>query len=308
MDLRLLNTFVQAARLESFTDAGRVLQISPAAVSQNIKSLENELAVRLFTRTTRKVRLTHEGKSFLNRCQPALDALDEAVSMASDEGTNISGTIRISSTTAFGRSHVIPIISDFIAHHPGVHIELQLTDGFVDLVSEEVDMAIRAGVLPENEYVSRLLLPVTPIACASPEYFARHGKPEKPADLKRHSCIGMISNQTKRVFEWEFKSGSRMVKQKINPILTVNDPEAMALAVLNGSGIGQLGTNLALTYLKEGKLETVLEDYAVSSRGIYLVYPTRRYVTSRVRLFMDYLIERLAPLKKQYENPFSDDR
>jgi len=307
MDLRLLNTFVQAARLESFTDAGRVLQISPAAVSQNIKSLENALAVRLFTRTTRKVRLTPEGRSFLSRCQPALDALDEAVSMASDEGANVAGTIRISSTTAFGRSHIIPIISDFIARYPDVRIELQLTDGFVDLVAEEVDMAIRAGVLPENEYVSRLLLPITPIVCAAPVYFARHGKPGKPGDLKGHSCIGMISNQNKRMFEWEFKSGSRIVKQTINSVFTVNDPEAMVLAVLSGSGIGQLGTNLALTYLNDGRLETALEDYAVPSRGIYLVYPSKRYVTTRARLFMDFLIESLAPLKKKYENPFSDD-
>lgn len=288
-DLRLLQTFVRAARLGGFSEAARVLHISPAAVSQNIKSLEDQLGVRLFTRTTRRVVLTPEGQRFMARCSPALGALDDAVRSAKDEAERIEGTIRFTSTTAFGRSHVLPLLARFMAEHPNVRIEMELSDRFVDLVAESFEFAIRAGILPENEYVAKLLIPITPTVCASPAYFKEHGKPERIEDIAKHRCIGMLSNPSQRVFAWEFKKGRRIVRHDVDPVLVVNDPEALATAAVAGIGLAQLGTNLAVPRIKRGELAMALEPFATRTRGIYAVYPTKRYTSMRTKALIDFL-------------------
>jgi DNA-binding transcriptional LysR family regulator len=297
-DLRLLQTFIQAARLSSFSAAARALRISPAAVSQNMKSLEDQIGTRLFTRTTRQVRLTPEGQRFLARCGPALGALEDAVRSAADEAERIEGVIRLTSTTAFGRSHVLPLIANFMAEHPQVRIEVELSDRFVDLVAEEFDFAIRAGNLPASEYVARLLLPVTPTVCAAPAYFAKYGKPQRIEDLARHRCIGMLSNPSQRVFAWEFKRGRQLVRHDVEPVLIVNDPEAAAVAAAAGIGLAQLGTNLCTPRLARGELAVALEAYEVQSRGIYAVYPTKRYTPARTKHLINFLAQSLAQTRR----------
>lgn len=293
-DLRLLQTFVQAARLESFSEAARVLHVSPAAVSQNIKSLEDQIGVRLFTRTTRQVKLTPEGQRFMARCNPAIGALDDAVRSATDEAERIEGTIRLTSTTSFGRSHVLPLVARFMAEHPLIRIEMELSDRFVDLVAEAFDFAIRAGVLPENEYIARLLLPITPTVCASPAYFERYGKPERIEDIAKHRCIGMLSNPSQRVFAWEFKKDRQIIRHDVDPVLVVNDPEAAAAAAVEGIGLAQLGTNLVTPRVKRGELVVALEGYAAQTRGIYAVYPTKRFTPMRTRALTEFLASSLA--------------
>lgn len=293
-DLRLLQTFVQAARTGSFSEAARALRVSPAAVSQNIKSLEDQIGVRLFTRTTRQVKLTPEGQRFMARCGPALTALDDAVRSATDETERIEGTIRFTSTTAFGRSHVLPLVARFMAEHPSIRIEVELSDRFVDLVAEEFDFAIRAGILPENDYIARLLLPITPTVCASPAYFKRHGRPERIEDIAKHRCIGMLSNPSQRVFAWEFKKGRQIIRHDIEPVLVVNDPEAAAIAAIEGMGLAQLGTNLVTPRVKRGELIAVLEGYAAQTRGIYAVYPTKRFTPMRTKALIEFLASSLA--------------
>ncbi|MEM7775580.1 MAG: LysR family transcriptional regulator [Pseudomonadota bacterium] len=289
-DLRLLQTFIEAARAGNFSTAARSLHISPAAVSQNIKSLEDHLGVRLFTRTTRNVVLTPEGERFFARCTPALGALDDAVRLAADEAERIEGVIRLTSTTAFGRSHVIPALKTFLEAHPGVAVEIELSDRFVDLVAEQYDFAIRAGILPDNEYVSRKLIDVTPMVCASPTYFDAHGRPERLSDIARHRCVGMLSNPTQRVFQWEFRQGGHVVRKDVAPVVTVNDPEALAVAAVSGLGLAQLGSNLALPRIGCGDLELILERYQVPTRGIYAVYPTRRYMPLRAKALIDHIV------------------
>ncbi|MEM9030182.1 MAG: LysR family transcriptional regulator [Pseudomonadota bacterium] len=289
-DLRLLQTFIEAARAGNFSTAARSLHISPAAVSQNIKSLEDHLGVRLFTRTTRNVVLTPEGERFFTRCTPALGALDDAVRLAADEAERIEGVIRLTSTTAFGRSHVIPALKTFLEAHPGVAVEIELSDRFVDLVAEQYDFAIRAGILPDNEYVSRKLIDVTPMVCASPTYFEAHGRPERLSDIARHRCVGMLSNPTQRVFQWEFRQGGHVVRKDVAPVVTVNDPEALAVAAVSGLGLAQLGSNLALPRIACGDLELSLDRYQVPTRGIYAVYPTRRYMPLRAKALIDHIV------------------
>ncbi|MCR9086956.1 MAG: LysR family transcriptional regulator [Rhodobacteraceae bacterium] len=296
IDLRLIETFIQAARRESFSGAAKALGVSPGAVSQNIKALEDRLATRLFTRTTRQVRLTPEGTRFLQRCAPAVEALADAATALQEDHAAFRGTLRITSTTAFGRAHVLPALCAFQAHHPDLTVELSLTDGFVDLVTEEFDLAIRAGVLPDSDHIARLLLPVTPMVCAAPAYLDRHGTPQTLDDLACHRLIGMRSNPSQRVFAWEFADpgDAGLQRMEIAPSIIVNDPAALAEAVAGGAGVAQLGSNLAMPLIHGGRALHLLPRSMIRSRGIYAVYPSKRYAPVKLTRFIEHLAADLA--------------
>jgi DNA-binding transcriptional LysR family regulator len=304
IDLRLIETFVQSARRESFSDAARALGISPGAVSQNIKSLEEQLAVRLFVRTTRQVRLTPEGQRFLQRCAPALEALADATTELREDRAAFRGRLRITSTTAFGRAHVLPALVQFQQMYPELSVELNLSDGFVDLVADEFDLAIRAGILPDSDYVARLLLPVVPMVCATPSYLHANGMPKNLSALSLHRLIGMRANPTQKLFAWEFanekqtrsKSGRQHTIERlvIAPVLIVNDPEALLIAALQGTGVAQIGSNIALPFVKAGQLTHILADRCIRSRGIYAVYPSKRFAPAKLTGFIDHLAMSLS--------------
>ncbi|MEM8958873.1 MAG: LysR family transcriptional regulator [Pseudomonadota bacterium] len=296
LDLRLIETFIQAARRESFSGAAKALGVSPGAVSQNIKALEDRLATRLFTRTTRQVRLTPEGARFLQRCAPAVEALADAAAAVQEDRAAFRGTLRVTSTTAFGRSHVLPALCAFQALHPDLTVELSLSDGFVDLVTEEFDLAIRAGILPDSDHIARLLLPVTPMVCAAQAYLDARGIPETIRGLEAHRLIGMRSNPSQRVFAWEFADPVQpgLQRMEITPSVIVNDPAALAEAVAGGAGIAQLGSNLAMPLINGGRALHLLPATVVQSRGIYAVYPSKRYAPLKLTGFIEHLALDLA--------------
>lgn len=295
MDLRLIEAFIQSARRGSFSAAARVLGVSPAAISQNVRNLEDQVRVRLFERTTRQVRLTPEGERYLARCAPALDALADAATALEEERGVVRGVLRVTATTGFGRQHVMPLLPAFMRCHPDLKLDLQLSDTFTDLVAEGFDLAIRGGILPENGYVARLLLPVTPLVCASPGYFAAHGRPQVLADVHAHRLVGMRSNPSQRVFAWEFQQEDGLVvRVDVEPAFTVNDPEAASLAAVEGLGLAQLGSNLVLPHVAAGRLELVLTRYAVRTRGLYAVWPSRIHTPRRVGAFVQHLADHFA--------------
>lgn len=296
IDLRLIETFIQAARRESFSAAAKALRVSPGAVSQNIKSLEEQLQTRLFTRTTRQVKLTPEGERFLQRCAPAVEALETAAKEIQQEREAFRGRLRITSTTAFGRDEILPLIASFQAEHPELEIELSLSDGFVDLVAEEFDLAIRGGILPDSDYIARLLVPVTPLVCASPDYLDRHGAPQSVEDLKGHRLIGMRSNPSQRVFAWEFTGSTSGDTRRVEiaPTAIMNDPASAARAAAVGMGITQVGSNVALPLIKAGKLSVLFPETAIQSRGLYAVYPSKRFAPKKLTAFVDHLVEAFA--------------
>jgi DNA-binding transcriptional LysR family regulator len=291
IDLRLIESFREAARLGGFSAAARSLRVSPAAVSQNIRALEDRLGVRLFERTTRTVRLTAEGARLFDHVTPALDALAEAPAVVGDSGGAVTGVLRITSTTDFGRAEILPLAASFQERHPALVVDITLTDGFSDLVGEGYDLAIRGGVLPDSAMIARLLIPVTPLCCAAPAYLARAGAPQTPADLDRHRVVGMRSNPTQRLFSWEFADADgAVVRHDIAPHLIVNDPAAAALAAAAGAGIAQVGSNVVLPFVRDGRLTIVLGDRAVRSRGIYAVWPSRRLTPRKVTAFVAHLV------------------
>lgn len=291
MSLRLIETFIEAARLGSFSGAGRVLGLSPGSVSQNIKNLEDQLGVRLFERTTRQVRLTPEGERYRSRCAPALEALTDAAEAARADRESLSGLLRINSTTAFGRDEVMAVIADFQRGHPDLTVELRLSDLFVDLVAEGFDLAIRGGVLPENEYISRLLLPVTPLLVASPSYLSRSSTPSSLEDLTTHRMIGMRSNPSQQVFGLEVAGADGVVRREFEPTFVVNDPAGLLKAAVLGMGVAQVGSNLSRGPISRGELVHLLPETTVRSRGLYAVYPSRRFVARKVSLFVAAMVD-----------------
>lgn len=295
MSLRLIETFVEAARLGSFSAAGRVLGLSPGSVSQNIRHLEDQLGVLLFERTTRQVRLTAEGELYRGRVAPALEALGEAAELARADKESLTGSLRITSTTAFGRDQLMPVIAAFQALHPDLIVELRLSDQFIDLIAEGFDIAIRAGILPENEYIARLLVAVTPMIVAAPAYLAARGTPNTLADLSGHRLIGMRSNPSSEIFPWELAGpDGRTERRPIEPHFVVNDPAGLLRAAVLGMGLAQVGSNLAVPALAAGALTQLFPETTVRSRGIYAVYPSRRFTPCKVRLFISALTELLA--------------
>jgi DNA-binding transcriptional LysR family regulator len=290
MSLRLIQTFVEVARLGSFSAAGKVLGLSPGSVSQNIKNLEDQMGVHLFERTTRQVRLTAEGESYRSRVAPALDALAEAAEIARTERDSFSGLLRITSTTAFGRDELMPVIAQFQKAHPELKIDLLLTDQFVDLIAEGFDLGVRAGILPENEYISRLLVPISPMLCAAPSYLEQAGPIRSLDDLRQHRLIGMRSNASMQVFAWEFTGPNGLLRREFEPVFIVNDPAGLCQAVKLGMGIAQMGSNLAQGPVSRGELVHLLPDSVIQSRGIYAVYPSRRFVPAKTSGFVKALV------------------
>jgi DNA-binding transcriptional LysR family regulator len=294
MELSLIETFVEAARKQSFSAAAKTLNLSAAAVSHNIKSLEAQLGARLFSRTTRSVRLTPEGERYFERIEPALQALGSAAEALAEERDEMQGLVRISSTTAFGRNEIIPLLHAFMSEHPRVQVELSLSDQFVDLVSEGFDFAVRGGILPVKDYVSRLLLPVTPMVVASPDYARLDGLPRRIEDIAQHRCIAMKSNPTQKVFAWEFKRGKLPMKLDVQASMIVNDPLAAALAASAGMGLTQVGSNITLPMIRSGQLVSTLDSVTYASRGIYAVYPSRRYLPKRVSRLIDFIVQSMG--------------
>jgi len=181
----------------------------------------------------------------------------------------------------------------FQAEHPEVEIELSLSDGFVDLVAEEFDLAIRGGILPNSDYIARLLVPVTPLVCASPGYLDHYGSPNTLEDLNGHRLIGMRSNPSQRVFAWEFTGSEPGETRRIEilPTAIMNDPASAARAAALGMGITQVGSNAVLPLINAGKLTVLFPETAIQSRGLYAVYPSKRFAPKKLTAFVDHLFE-----------------
>ncbi|MGQ0708309.1 MAG: LysR substrate-binding domain-containing protein [Rhodoferax sp.] len=299
--VRAILSFVQAADAGSFAAAARVLGISSAAVSKNVASLEKALGVRLMNRTTRTLQLTDEGSTFLLQARVALDALDTAVDTVTAQRLGPSGRVRISTSSAFGREHLLPHLPGLLARYPALSVDVDFDDRVVDLVREGYDMAIRGGSFPDSALVSRPICRLHVVLVASPGYLARHGVPGTAHELQAHRLIGRRFLGG-RVATWGFKGAEGSVSM-FDPspaaALTLSAPEAALQAACDGVGIAQVGVHLAWPWLQSGALKVVLHRH--HHPGTYemaLQYPHRALVAPRVRASLDYLLDAFAQDKR----------
>ncbi|MCH9695541.1 MAG: LysR family transcriptional regulator [Gammaproteobacteria bacterium] len=289
MDIDSLALFVRAARLRNIRAAGRELGVSPATASARIAKLEQELGVRLLQRTTRSVSLTEDGEALLPHADQVLDSVSAAHAAVGSEVASPSGRLRVTAPASFGRMHMVPALPDFFERYPDLTLDLHLSDQIEDLVEGGFDVAIRDMRLPSSTLVSRKLAPDQRIICASPDYIERHGAPESLDELVSHRCVIF-----RGIEKWDFIDGDKLRSIRVSGQLIVDNGEAMRDATLAGLGPSINATWSVSEHLRSGALVPVLSGFKLAEATISAVYPLGRLVTPKVRVFIDFFVDRFG--------------
>lgn len=290
MNIEHLALFIRVAATHNISFAGGELGLSPAVASAHINKLEADLGVRLLHRTTRKVALTIEGRAFLHYAEDILTSVDAARASVGIGNSSLIGTIRVAAPASFGRMHLLPALTDFMASHPQLKIDLKLSDSIVDLVEGGFDIAIRNSVLKDSSLIAKKLTKDRRILCASPSYLTNNPAPKMPQDLKAHNCITLMN-----LDQWRFTSGKEQITIKATGNFSTDNGEAIRDACRNGLGITINSTWSAYKELLSGELIELLPDYPLASESaIWAVYPSSRQLAPKVRAFIDYCSEYFA--------------
>ena len=284
-----MQTFVAVVDAGSFVKAAESLKLSKAAVSRYVGELESRLGVRLLHRTTRKLSLTGEGEVFHARCKELLATVDEAeAEITAHTGTAI-GQVKVNVPVSFGLLQLAPLWAAFMALHPQVTLDVTLSDRVVDLVDEGYDLAVRIARLPSSSLISRKLTSTRLILCASPDYLRAHGMPAHPSELASHAV--MSYSLLSMGEHWAFEGPEGPVTVKVNPRLHTNSGDTCRAAALAHQGIVLQPSFLVGADVRSGALVELLTPYRSIELGVYAVYPTRKHVTSKVRVLIDFLVE-----------------
>ena len=283
--------FIAVADHGSFAAAARRLGRSPASVTRAVADLESRLGVRLLTRTTRAVSTTEAGQRFLGGAKRVLADLDEIERAAAGQGTAPRGELRLTAPILFGRLHVLPIVTEFLDRFPEVQAALALVDRPVDLVEEGLDVAVRIGALGESSAVATRVGALRRIVVASPDYLARRGTPQRPADLTDHDVVAFSG--IAGVEHWVFREAAGDVNVAIRPRLVVSTAEAAIDAARAGFGLTRVLSYQAARDVARGSLLRVLPGYEGDEVPIHLVYPGGRHPPPKLRAFLDFTTPRL---------------
>ena len=299
--LKQLESFVSVATRGSLTAAANAEGVAPAIMGRRLDGLEERLGVKLLIRTTRRITLTHEGSAFLEDCQRIIADVANAEASVSAGGIKASGHLRITAPAGFGRRHVAPLVPKFRALHPEVTVSLNLSDRVVDIAGEGFDCAVRVGDMPDSSLVSVRMADNRRLCVATPAYLKRHGTPQTPADLAKFDCL-TLSSDASQTRGWAFKlpAGTKGAAGKEGEVaylkpagpLDCSDGQVLHDWCLAGLGIAWRSTWEVETEIAAGQLVAVLEDYAAPPNGIYAVFPQRKHLPLRVRLWIDFIKER----------------
>ena len=285
--LKAIDAALRVAELGSFTEAARALGLTPAAVSKQVAGLEAHLGGELFFRTTRTVRLTSLGEAYLERCRPLVEELGAADQQARDLSGALSGTLTLAAPRVFGRRYVAPLVLDFLARWPQVRIDLRLSDDYVDLAAERVDLAVRvARQLPDSALLARRLGAYPYVLVASPGYLERHGWPCTPEALQSHEGLVMAWQET-----WPFREPELAVRPRVR--LRCRDLGALQDAALAGLGVAALPLAHVAEALDQGALEQLLPERFALSRDVWVLRLQQRYTPELVQAFMATLVASL---------------
>ncbi|HMW18252.1 MAG TPA: LysR family transcriptional regulator [Accumulibacter sp.] len=291
--LKQLLAFVNSAHRGSLSAAAQLEGVTPAVIGRRLDALEARLGVRLLLRTTRKLSLTFEGQAFLEDCQRILNDLANAEAAVSLGGIRANGHLKVSAPAGFGRRHVAPLVSAFMDANPDVSVRLDLTDRLVDLVNEGVDCAVRIGEMPDSTLASAKLGEMRRLVVASPGYLERHAAPQTPAQLSAHNCLSLGQQRG-----WSLRQSpdGEVISYKVSGSFECNDGAVLHQWALAGKGLAWRSLWEVGEDLRQGRLVSVLDDYAAPPVGIHAVFPERRHLPLRVRLFIDRL-------KQSFGNP-----
>ncbi len=298
-------SFVQTAERGSFAAAARSLGISSAAVSKNVAGLEHALGVRLMNRTTRSLQLTGEGQAFLAHARIAIDALEQAVDSVAAQRAEPIGPVRITSSSGLGNGYLMPLLPELMQRYPALSFELDFEDRRVDLIKEGYDLALRGGSFGDSSLVSRRVCSIHTLLVASPAYLVQYGVPRTPADLTRHRTVGIrFLNGSQAIWSFKGVDGSTENHTPVSPTVLLSAPEAAVDAALRGLGVAQVGVHHAWHHLREGRLKIVLaEEHSSGELEMALQYPHRALVAPRVRVTVEFLLEKLSATAALHATP-----
>jgi DNA-binding transcriptional LysR family regulator len=286
-----LSTFVAVATKGSLTAAAKSEGIAPAMIGRRLDALEDRLGVKLLLRTTRKVSMTAEGASFLEDCQRLITDLSSAEAAVSAGSVKATGHLRITAPAGFGRRHIAPLVPTFMALHPGVKVSLELSDRMVDLLNEPFDCAVRVGELSDSNLVAVRLTSNQRVIIASPAYLKRAGTPKSISDLDRHNCIvhgsaGLVGSQR----SWALQDAEgQALSYKVTSTMECNDGSAVHDWVMAGHGLAVRSWWEVGDEVKAKQLVTVLDAFAPPPTGVHAVFPARKHLPLRVRVWVDFL-------------------
>jgi DNA-binding transcriptional LysR family regulator len=268
------------------------LRLSRSAVSKYVIELEQELGAQLLVRTTRSASPTENGQAYYERCIAILADLDEADLAVARLQSEPRGLLRVNAPMSFGTLHLGRAVADFMERHPQLQIQLVLSDQQIDPVQEGFDVTLRIADLPSSSLIARKIAPALRVVCAAPSYLARRGVPQHPDDLRRHDCLDYGYLATGNQWKLTGADGDHWIH--IPWTLCTNNGEVLRDAAVKGRGIALLPTFIVGADLQEGSLRSILTDYAAPEISIYAIYPQTRYLSVKVRAFIDFLIERFG--------------
>jgi DNA-binding transcriptional LysR family regulator len=289
-----LIAFAKAAALGSYSAAARALAISPSAVSKSIARLEQQLGIPLFVRTTRSLRLTHEGEALYERAIRLLQEAEEIQQAAISTRSGPAGIIRVSAPYPIGVHVLGPALARFRERHPGLAVDLRIRDQMADMIAEGIDVAIRVGDVPDSRLISRRLAPHRICAFAAPAYLAKRGTPRRPEELDGHECVNFRFQSSGQALRWQFSMEGGIVEVAPNAAIVADVSDVVAAIVIAGGGIGIMPTYLAAPHVRQGALVPLMAQYAVNRSNITALWPESRRASPNVKAFLALLEEVFA--------------
>jgi DNA-binding transcriptional LysR family regulator len=290
--LTSMRAFTRVVQHGSFAAAARELRLSRSAVSKYVIELEQELGAQLLVRTTRSTSPTENGQAYYERCIAILADLEEADLAVARLQSEPRGLLRVNAPMSFGTLHLSRAVADFMERYPQLQIQLVLADQQIDPVQEGFDVTLRIADLPSSSLIARKIAPARRVVCAAPSYLARRGTPAHPHDLRAHDCLAYGYLATGNQWKLTGADGDHWIH--IPWTLCTNNGEVLRDAVVKGRGIALLPTFIVGADLQEGGLRSILTDYAAPEISVYAIYPQTRHLSVKVRVFIDFLIERFG--------------
>ena len=289
-----MRVFQRVIERGSFAAAADDLGVSPSAVSKLVTRLELRLGVRLINRTTRRLALTHEGEIYLERARDILRAVDSAEAEIALTRASPSGQLRVHAFPTFAVDHLSLVLPDFLARYPRITFDFLVTNRSVDLIADNIDIALRVGRLDDSALVASKIVDLTQVVCASPKYLARHGRPVHPSDLARHACLTL--SHFPGANRWPFQIDGQLVQVGVKGPVAADSAHMLLKLAIGGMGIIRFGDNVVARTVQEGELEVILQDFQEPNRfPLWAMLPPGRQRAPKVRLFLDFLIERFGP-------------
>jgi len=286
--------FVRVVDSKGFSAAAPGLGLTPSAVSKLVTRLETRLGVRLLQRTTRALHLTEEGEVFYAVAQRIVGEIETLEDQITGHSGTPHGLLRVTTSLAFATHQLAPVLSEFLARHPLVQLDLLPTDRVIDMVEEGIDIAVRIGRLADTSFMARKIGEDKRLICAAPPYLARHGTPRRPEELARHNCI--VSRERVDLNRWPFKIDGQVSEIEVGGRVAINEGEMQMQLALQGIGIARLTRLTLARAIRVGALVSLLGDFSADEPvAIHAVYPHRRHLAAKVPAFVNFLIEKFTP-------------